>query len=93
MRRDKTRIITKNTGPCRLAAGGSATIELEGLASVADVARRQALRRGGETALVFEGRPITFANVDAMASRIANALIASGVRTQKRIACLSKNAD
>ena len=57
------------------------------------MARRQALRRGGETALVFEGRPITFANVDAMASRIANALIASGVRTQERIAYLSKNAD
>ena len=28
-----------------------------------------------------------------MASRIANALIASGVRTQERIACLGKNAD
>ena len=28
-----------------------------------------------------------------MASRIANALIASGVRTQERIAYLSKNAD
>ena len=68
-------------------------VELEGLASVADVARMQALRRGGETALVFEGRPTTFAKVDAMASRIANALIASGVRPQERIAYLSKNAD
>jgi acyl-CoA synthetase (AMP-forming)/AMP-acid ligase II len=72
---------------------GSAMVQLEGVSSVADVARAQALRRGGETALVFEGRAITFAEVDAMASRIANALIASGVRTQKRIACLSKNAD
>jgi acyl-CoA synthetase (AMP-forming)/AMP-acid ligase II len=68
-------------------------IELEGLASVADVARAQALRRGGQPALVFDGRAITFAEVDAMASRIANALIASGVRTQERIAYLSKNAD
>ena len=49
-------------------------VELEGVASVADVARVQALRRGGETALVFEGRAMTFAEVDAMASRIANAL-------------------
>jgi acyl-CoA synthetase (AMP-forming)/AMP-acid ligase II len=68
-------------------------VELEGVASVADVARVQALRRGGETALVFEGRAITFAEVDAMASRIANALIASGTKTQERIAYLSKNTD
>jgi acyl-CoA synthetase (AMP-forming)/AMP-acid ligase II len=72
---------------------GNAMVELEGVASVADVARVQALRRGGETALVFEGRAITFAEVDAIASRIANALVASGVRTQERIAYLSKNTD
>ncbi|HEV7481013.1 MAG TPA: long-chain-fatty-acid--CoA ligase [Roseiarcus sp.] len=68
-------------------------IELDGVASVADVARVQALRRGSAPALVFEGRAMTFADVDAMASRLANALIASGVRTQARIAYLSKNTD
>ena len=68
-------------------------VELEGVACVADVPRVQARRRGGETALVFEGRARTFAEVDAMASRIANALIASGLRTQERIAYLSKNTD
>jgi acyl-CoA synthetase (AMP-forming)/AMP-acid ligase II len=68
-------------------------IELEGVASVADVARAQALRRGGEPALMFEGRQMTFADVDAMASRLANALIATGIRTQERIAYLSKNTD
>ena len=68
-------------------------VELEGVASVADVARVQALRRGSAPALVFEGRAMTFADVDAMASRVANALIASGVRTQERIAYLSKNTD
>jgi acyl-CoA synthetase (AMP-forming)/AMP-acid ligase II len=68
-------------------------VELEGLACVADVARVQALRRGREPALVFDGRAMTFADVNTMASRIANALIASGVRTQERIAYLSKNAD
>ena len=36
---------------------------------------------------------MTFADVDAMASRMANALIASGVRTQERIAYLSKNTE
>ena len=68
-------------------------VELEGVACVADVARVQAVRRGGEPALVFEGQTRTFAEVDAMASRIANALIASGTRTQERIAYLSKNTD
>jgi acyl-CoA synthetase (AMP-forming)/AMP-acid ligase II len=68
-------------------------IDLEGVASVADMARVQALRRGIAPALTFEGRTMTFADVDAMASRIANALIASGVRTQERVAYLSKNTD
>jgi acyl-CoA synthetase (AMP-forming)/AMP-acid ligase II len=68
-------------------------IELDDVASVADVARVQALRRGSAPALVFEGRAVTFADVDATASRIANALIASGVRKQERIAYLSKNTD
>src|SRR5215469_4425805 len=70
---------------------GNAMIELEGVASVADVARVQALRRGSAPALTFEGRATTFADLDAMASRVANALIDSGVRTQERIAFLSKN--
>jgi acyl-CoA synthetase (AMP-forming)/AMP-acid ligase II len=73
--------------------GGTALIEFEGVASVADVSRVQALRRGSAPALVFEGRATTFADVDAMASRVANALIASGVQTQERIAYLSKNTD
>ena len=68
-------------------------IELDGIASVADVARAQALRRGSASALLFDGRSTTFGEVDATASRLANALIASGVRTQERIAYLSKNTD
>jgi acyl-CoA synthetase (AMP-forming)/AMP-acid ligase II len=68
-------------------------VELEGVTCLADVARVQALRRGGEPALVFEGQARTFAEVDAMASRFANGLIASGIRTQERVAYLSKNTD
>jgi hypothetical protein len=77
--------MTKNNGPCSLAAGGSAMTELDGVASVADVGRVQALRRGSAPALVFEGRAMTFADVDAMASRLANAPIASGRRRGSRI--------
>ena len=68
-------------------------IELEGVACVADVPRVQALRRGGAPRSCSRAETTTFAEVDAMASRIANALIASGVRTQERIAYLSKNTD
>ena len=68
-------------------------IELEGVACVADLPRVQAFRRGGASALVFEGKTATFAEIDALASRIANALIASGVGTQERIAYLGKNDD
>src|SRR6185437_12623904 len=57
------------------------------------VARAQARRRGSEEALSFEGRAMTFAAVDAMASRVAGALAASGVGIQDRVAYLSKNAD
>jgi fatty-acyl-CoA synthase len=66
-------------------------IDLEGVATVADVARAQARRRGGETALIAEGRATTFADIDADASRIANKLIADGVAGQERVAYLSKN--
>jgi hypothetical protein len=55
--------MTKNDRPQRnaIVGRGSAMVQLEGVSSVVDVARVQALRRGGETALVFEGRAITFA--------------------------------
>ena len=68
-------------------------IDLDGVACVADVVRMQARRRGGASALTFEGRTTTFAEVDAMASRFANALIASGTKTQERVGYLSKNDD
>ena len=68
-------------------------IDLGGVTSVADVGRVQALRRGSAPALAFAGRTTTFAEVDGMASRVANALIASGVQTQDRVAYLSKNTD
>src|SRR6201986_2707746 len=85
--------MAKKFAPMPCNPGGNAMVELDGLASLADVPRIQALRRGNAPALWFEGRTTTFAEVDATASRIANALIASGARTQERIAYLSKNTD
>ena len=68
-------------------------IDLEGVSNVADVARTQARKRGGETALIVEGRRIGFAEIDADASRIAQRLIAEGLGRQERVAYLSKNSD
>src|SRR5271154_3232052 len=75
------------------ANGGSGMIDLDGVATVADVSRVQALRRPDAVALEFEGRATTFAEIDAVASRIANQLIGSGIAPQERIAYLAKNSD
>jgi acyl-CoA synthetase (AMP-forming)/AMP-acid ligase II len=68
-------------------------IDLNGVTTIADVARVQALRRPDADALGFEGRTTTFAQIDSEASRIANRLIASGIEPGERIAYLAKNSD
>src|SRR5580700_3145238 len=68
-------------------------IDLDGVTTVADVARVQARRRGGETAVIDGGRATSFAEVDARSSRIANRLIADGIRPEQRVAYLAKNGE
>ena len=68
-------------------------IDRDGVATVADVSRVQALRRPDAVALEFEGRATTFAEIDALASHIANQLIGSGIAPKERIAYLAKNSD
>jgi len=60
---------------------------------LAEIVRRHARERGAEPAITFvEGRrTVTWAELDARASRVAQALIAAGVRPQDRIAFLDKN--
>ena len=67
-------------------------IDLEGVGAVADVARTQARKRGSETAIIDGERRITFAEIDAIASRVAQRLIAEGVARQERVAYLAKNS-
>jgi acyl-CoA synthetase (AMP-forming)/AMP-acid ligase II len=62
-------------------------------ACVADIVRRQAAERPGDVALWFEGRETTFAELDTLSSRCAQALIAAGVQPGERIGCLAKGAD
>jgi len=60
---------------------------------LADLTRQQARRRPHEVAHVFEERTTTFGELDARASRIANGLIALGVRPQARIGYIGMNCD
>ena len=68
-------------------------IDLEGVGSVADVARSQGRKRGDETALIDGGRSVTFREIDTKASRIAERLLAEGLARQERVAYLEKNSE
>src|SRR5690348_1019792 len=61
--------------------------------TLGDVARLQAQQRGGDIAYTFEGRATTFADFDRHTNRIANGLIAAGLKPGTRIAYLGKNSD
>ncbi|WP_441230212.1 fatty acid--CoA ligase [Tardiphaga sp. 215_C5_N2_1] len=62
-------------------------------ATLADVIRVQAQTRGDSIALVFEGRETSYRSLDRNANRVANGLIALGVKPNERIAYLGKNSD
>jgi len=61
--------------------------------NLADVVRQLSESRANEIALEFEGRQTTFAEFDRLTNRVANGLIALGVRQHERIAYLGKNSD
>jgi long-chain acyl-CoA synthetase len=61
------------------------------LRTLADIPRYWARRSPDKTALVFEDRSWTYAQLDAASNRIANALAAAGVGQGDRIAFLDKN--
>jgi acyl-CoA synthetase (AMP-forming)/AMP-acid ligase II len=66
---------------------------LEQPANLADMVRQLAQSRAKEIALEFEGRRTTFADLDLLTNRVANGLIALGVRQRERVAYLGKNSD
>ncbi|MFZ5781762.1 MAG: long-chain-fatty-acid--CoA ligase [Pseudomonadota bacterium] len=63
------------------------------MAGLGDIVRRHAAERPGTTALVHAGRTTTYAELDRAASRVANGLIAEGLRPQARVAHLDKSSD
>jgi long-chain acyl-CoA synthetase len=63
----------------------------DGLATVADVVRVNARARADAPAIDFEGRTISFGELDERSNRVANALAALGVGPGDRVAFLDKN--
>jgi len=61
------------------------------ISTVADIIRRQGAQLAGKPAFVFGGRTVTFGDLDARSSRVANGLRAEGVGSQDRVAFLDKN--
>src|SRR6476469_7880259 len=62
-------------------------------ANLADMVRDRAKSRGSALAYEFEGRQTSFAEFDVNTNRVANALVALGVKPGERIAYLGKNSD
>ena len=77
------------------AAGrrGALRSEPESIVVLGDIPRVQARRRPDAVAFHFEGRETTYAEFDRRASRVANALIALGLKPGDRVAHLGKNSD
>src|SRR5471032_879926 len=62
-------------------------------ANLAEMVRERANSRGNALVYEFEGRQTTFAEFDTKTNRVANALVALGVKPRERIAYLGKNSD
>ena len=59
--------------------------------TVAGVIRRQAIERGERPAILFGDGTITYAQLDARSSRVAQGLLSLGVGGQDRVAFIDKN--
>lgn len=68
-------------------------IDLEAIRTLADIPTAQARRRGEAIAVKFGERETSYTALDARSNRIANALIASGIRAGDRVAVLTRNHD
>src|SRR3954470_5470940 len=62
-------------------------------ANLAEMVRDRAKNRGNALVYEFEGRQTSFAEFDIKTNRVANALVALGVKPGERIAYLGKNSD
>lgn len=68
-------------------------IDIQAMPFVADIPRVQAEIRPNGTALWFEGKVTTFADLDRHANEVANGLISLGLAPDDRVGYLAKNTD
>ena len=61
------------------------------LLTCGDLIKRGRLLYGEQTALIYEGRRFTFAEQSSRMYRLANALLAKGLKRQERVAILARN--
>ncbi len=66
---------------------------IEKIQCVADCVRYHAERQPDKVATMFDDRITTYADLDTFSSRVANGLIAEGIKPQDRVAYLGKNSD
>ena len=59
--------------------------------SLADIPRQQAAENPDKPALICHDRTLTYRDLDAESSQVANALIAAGVSSQSRVGFIGKN--
>ena len=60
--------------------------------NLADLSRTHARERGDSPALTYRGETWTYGRLDSDSNRLAQALLAAGVKAQDRVAFLDKNA-
>ncbi len=74
-------------------ASNEAAVDFDQMPTLGDIARHHARTRPDAVALTFEGRETTFAQFDRLTNRVANALVAEGLKPGQRIAYVGKNSD
>ncbi|HTR87571.1 MAG TPA: long-chain-fatty-acid--CoA ligase, partial [Reyranella sp.] len=63
------------------------------IAGLADIVRTHATERPDVAALVYRGHTTTYGDLDRASSKVAQGLIAAGLRPQARVAHLDKSSD
>jgi len=75
------------------AAPQAADVDLNAMPRLGDIPRYHAGRKPSGVAIWFEARKIDWRTLDANANRVANALLASGVKPGDRVAFVGKGSD
>ncbi|MFU8815086.1 MAG: fatty acid--CoA ligase [Pseudomonadales bacterium] len=66
---------------------------LDGVATLGDLTRFHARARGDQQAMLFEGRSTSYGQLDLQANRVANGLLADGLKAGARVGFMDKNSD